>query len=81
MNLAAGLAVATTAALMDVRLGLINLRPLRRRPKSTAVPRRPISLGNFLRPDSPQVAQQSYLLVTEDDFAKAAGMARVMVEG
>ncbi|MCU0708993.1 MAG: hypothetical protein MUF23_11930 [Pirellula sp.] len=33
-------------------------------------------LGN-----SPQVAQQSYLLVTEDDFARAAGMKRVMVEG
>jgi hypothetical protein len=33
-------------------------------------------LGN-----SPQVAQQSYLLVTEDDFAKAAGMKKVMVEG
>jgi hypothetical protein len=33
-------------------------------------------LGN-----SPRIAQQSYLLVTEDDFAKAAGMAKVMVEG
>ena len=33
-------------------------------------------LGN-----SPQVAQQSYLLVTEDYFAKAAGMKKVMVEG
>ena len=33
-------------------------------------------LGN-----SPRIAQQSYLLVTEDDFAKAAGVARVMVEG
>jgi len=32
-------------------------------------------LGN-----SPRIAQQSYLLVTEDDFAKAAG-AKVMVEG
>jgi hypothetical protein len=32
-------------------------------------------LGN-----SPQVAQQSYLLVTEDHFAKAAGVAKVMVE-
>jgi hypothetical protein len=32
-------------------------------------------LGN-----SPRVAQQSYLLVTEDDFAKAAGVAKVMVE-
>jgi hypothetical protein len=30
-------------------------------------------LGN-----SPQVAQQSYLLVTEDDFARAAGVAKVM---
>jgi hypothetical protein len=34
-----------------------------------------IWLGN-----SPRIAQQSYLLVTEDDFAKADG-AKVMVEG
>ena len=33
-------------------------------------------LGN-----SPRIAQQSYLLVTEEDFAKAAGVAKVMVEG
>ena len=33
-------------------------------------------LGN-----SPRIAQQSYLLVTEDDFAKAAGVAKVMMEG
>jgi hypothetical protein len=33
-------------------------------------------LGN-----SPRIAQQSYLLVTEDDFARAAGVAKVMVEG
>jgi hypothetical protein len=32
-------------------------------------------LGN-----SPRIAQQSYLLVTEDDFARAAGVAKVMVE-
>ena len=32
-------------------------------------------LGN-----SPRIAQQSLLLVTEDDFAKAAGVAKVMVE-
>jgi hypothetical protein len=32
-------------------------------------------LGN-----SPRIAQQSYLLVTEDDFAKAAGVAKVMVK-
>ncbi|MFM8571330.1 MAG: hypothetical protein ACKOAU_07015 [Pirellula sp.] len=31
-------------------------------------------LGN-----SPQVAQQSYLLVTEDDFERAAGAKKVMV--
>jgi hypothetical protein len=31
-------------------------------------------LGN-----SPRIAQQSYLLVTEDDFAKAAGAKNVMV--
>jgi hypothetical protein len=29
-------------------------------------------LGN-----SPRIAQQSYLLVTEDDFARAAGVAKV----
>jgi hypothetical protein len=33
------------------------------------------SLGN-----SPRIAQQSGLLVTEDDFAKAAGVAKVLVE-
>ena len=33
-------------------------------------------LGN-----SPPIAQQSYLLVTEDDFAKAAGLAKVLVDG
>jgi hypothetical protein len=33
-------------------------------------------LGN-----SPRIAPQSYLLVTEEDFAKAAGVAKVMVEG
>ena len=32
-------------------------------------------LGN-----SPRIAQQSYLLVTEDDFAKAAGVTKVMVD-
>jgi hypothetical protein len=32
-------------------------------------------LGN-----SPRIAQQSYLLVTEDDFARAAGVAKVMVK-
>jgi len=30
-------------------------------------------LGN-----SPRIAQQSYLQVTQDDFAKAAGVAKVM---
>jgi len=33
-------------------------------------------LGN-----SPRIAQQSYLLVTENDFARAAGAKMVMVEG
>ena len=32
-------------------------------------------LGNSLR-----IAQQSYLLVTEDDFTKAGGMAKVVME-
>jgi hypothetical protein len=31
-------------------------------------------LGN-----SPRIAQRSYLLVTEDDFARAAGAKKVMV--
>jgi hypothetical protein len=35
------------------------------------------ALGSATR----RIAQQSYLLVTEDDFAKAAGVAKVMVEG
>ncbi len=30
--------------------------------------------------NSPRIAQQSYLLVTEDDFAKAAGVQKVMAE-
>ena len=30
---------------------------------------------------TPRIAQQSYLLVTEDDFAKAAGVQKVLVEG
>lgn len=33
-------------------------------------------LGN-----SPRIAQQSYLLVTEDDFVRAAGAKKVLVEG
>ena len=33
-------------------------------------------LGN-----SPRIAQQSYLLVTEGDFARASGAKKVMVEG
>jgi hypothetical protein len=32
-------------------------------------------LGN-----SPRIAQQSYLPVSEDDFAKVAGVAKAMVE-
>lgn len=31
--------------------------------------------------NSPRIAQQSYRLVTEDDFAKASGVAKGMVEG
>jgi len=30
--------------------------------------------------NSPQIAQQSYLLVTEENFAKAAGVRKVMVD-
>ena len=32
-------------------------------------------LGNL-----PRIAQQSYLLVTEDDFAKAAGVVKMKVK-
>ena len=32
-------------------------------------------LGN-----SPRIAQQSYLLVTQDDFANAAGLTKMVVE-
>jgi hypothetical protein len=28
-----------------------------------------------------RIAQQNYLLVTEDDFAGAAGLTKMMVEG
>ena len=31
--------------------------------------------------NSPRFAQQCYLLVTENDFAKAAGVPKVMVVG
>jgi hypothetical protein len=31
--------------------------------------------------NSPRIARQSYLLVTEKNFAKAAGSAKVIVEG
>ena len=33
-----------------------------------------------MRPDSPQIAEQSYLLTTEDDYVKAVGMGKVMLE-
>ena len=47
---------------------------LTHRNDATTAPRR--RLGN-----SPRVAPQSYLLVAEDDFAKATGVAKVFVEG
>ena len=28
-----------------------------------------------------RIAQQNYLLVSDDDFAKASGLAKVMVDG
>jgi hypothetical protein len=37
----------------------------------------PLHVVCFWLGNSPRIAQQSYLLVTEDDFAKAAGMAKV----
>jgi hypothetical protein len=41
----------------------------------------PATCGLFLAWQFTTHRQQSYLLVTEDDFAKAAGVAKVMVEG
>ena len=38
----------------------------------------PLHMGCSWLGNSPQVAQQSYLLVTEDDFAKAAGLAKLI---
>jgi hypothetical protein len=40
----------------------------------------PLHVVRFSIGNSPRIAQQSYLLVTEDDFAKAARVAKVMVE-
>ena len=41
----------------------------------------PLHLVSSWLGNSPRIAQQSYLLVTEDDFAKAAGAKKVMLEG
>ena len=48
--------------------------------RQTELPREfPRHVGCAWLGNSPRIAQQSYLLVTEDDFAKAAGVAKVMV--
>jgi hypothetical protein len=41
----------------------------------------PLHLTCFWLGNSPRISQQSYLLVTEDDFSKTAGAKKVMVEG
>jgi len=41
----------------------------------------PLHVVCFLLGNSPRIAQQSYLLVTEDDFANLASMEKVVVEG
>ena len=41
----------------------------------------PLHLVSIWLGNSPRIAQQSYLLVTEVDFAKAAGARKEMVEG
>jgi hypothetical protein len=49
--------------------------------RQTELPREfPMHVVCSLLGSSPRIAQQSYLLVTEEDFAKAAGVAKVMVE-
>ncbi len=40
----------------------------------------PLHVVCFWLGNSPRIAQQSYLLVTEDDFAKAARVAKVVVK-
>jgi hypothetical protein len=39
----------------------------------------PLNVFSWLG-NSPRIAQQSYLLVTENDFTKAGGMAKVVME-
>jgi hypothetical protein len=41
----------------------------------------PLQVFCYWLGNSSRIAQQSYLLVTEDDFAKAAGLAKMMAEG
>jgi hypothetical protein len=41
----------------------------------------PLQLFRSWLGNSPRIAQQSYLLVTEDDFARPARAKKVMVEG
>ena len=41
----------------------------------------PLQVVCFWLGNSPRIEKRSYLRVTEDDFAKAAGVVKVMVEG
>ena len=71
---------ATTATRR--RLGLATIVPLDAGKQTNRTPTRvPAALACSWLDNSPHVAQQSYLLVTEEDFARAARVAKVMVEG
>lgn len=67
------------------RLGLATIVPFdasERASRQTELQREfPLHVVCSWLGNSPRIAQQSYLLVTEDDFAKAAGVVKVMVEG
>jgi hypothetical protein len=67
------------------RLGLAKIVPFRkasegRASRQTELQREfPLHVVCSWLGNSPRIAQQSYLLVTEDDFARAAGAKKVMV--
>lgn len=75
---------------MVLVLVIVAVGPSTSTSRSTKIPvnmrngtptRVPATCGLFLAWQFTTHRQQSYLLVTEDDFAKAAGVAKVMVEG
>ena len=60
-------------------MGLVEPEPI---PEKVVIPTLDAFLDGYIERhgNSPRIAQQSYLLVTEDDFAKAAGVVKVMME-